>query len=117
MADRIERLKWRIADLVNRLPGQCWADLVMWAMSDEPVRDTGLRAALPWRPIGKRCIEDAQASGRCYCGTVGSDGTVLRRGEAVCVTRMPGRENDRLCSRPGGHEGLHRCGDVEWGAA
>lgn len=117
MADRIERLKWWVADLVNRLPGQCWADLVMWAMSDEPVRDTGLRAALPWRPIGKRCIEDAQASGRCYCGTVGSDGTVLRRGEAVCVTRMPGRENDRLCSRPGGYEGLHRCGDVEWGAA
>ena len=116
MADRIERLKWRIADLLNRLPGQCWSHHVDWALNEEPMRDTGLRSALPWRPITEGCRKDAEAAGRCYCGYLGSDGTVLRYGQYVCVTRMPGRENDRLCSRPGGHEGMHRCGSTSWGA-
>lgn len=117
MADRIERLKWRIASLVDRLfhSRQCWSNLVDWVLNDEPIRDIGVRAALPWRPIGEGCHLDAKAAGRCYCGKLGSDGTVLRAGESVCVTRMPGREMDRLCSRPDGHDGPHRCGVAEWG--
>lgn len=88
----------------------------MWAMRDRRDKGWGVVASLPWRPIGKACLDDAKGAGRCYCGTVGSDGTVLRYGETVCVTRMPGHEDGRrLCSLPGGHDGMHRCGGVEWG--
>ncbi len=111
-----ERLRWRIADLVNSRT-QCWSDLVSWVLNDEPIRDTGVKAALPWAPIGEGCRRDARQAGRCYCGKVGSDGTVLGSGEFVCPTPMPGRPNDRLCSLPNGHDGMHRCGTVEWGAA
>lgn len=109
-------LRWRIADRVNRLGNQCWADLVSWAMQDRAdLKGAGLRARLPWRPIPQSCFDDARRAGRCYCGTVGSDGTILRRGEYVCPSPMPGRASDRMCSRPGGHDGLHRCGGTEWG--
>lgn len=77
-----ERLRWRIADLVN-VRTQCWSDLVSWVLNDEPVRDTGVAAALPVRPITETCRKDAAQNGRCYCGKVAADGTVLRRGETV----------------------------------
>jgi hypothetical protein len=114
---RMEALRWRVAVLADRwLPCQCWADLVMWAMRDRADNEgAGIAARLPWQPIRKSCYEDAERAGRCYCGTIGSDGTVLRRGEYVCTASMPGRESDRYCSRPGGHDGDHRCGVVEWG--
>lgn len=111
-----ERLKWWLADKLNRLPGRCWSSLVDWAMHDYR-DDPDWRSEVPWRPIDEGCRKDAEAAGRCYCGKLGSDGTVLRYGEYVCVTRMPGRENDRLCSRPYGHDGAHRCGAIEWGKA
>jgi hypothetical protein len=112
-----ERWRWLIADRLNDwLPRQCWADWVGWAMR-EPRRDPDWRSDVPYRPINASCYDDARTAGRCYCGTLGSDGTTLGRGETVCVTRMPGRETDRLCSRPNGHDGMHRCGGVEWGAA
>lgn len=112
-----ERLKWWIATQVDRLRGQCWADLVSWVLDSKSVRDPGIRAALPWRPVSEICRKDADMNGRCYCGKLGSDGTALGEGDSVCVTPMPGRPLDRLCSRPHGHDGLHRCGDVEWGAS
>lgn len=82
MNSRIKRLKWRIAELMNTRR-QCWADLVTWVLNDEPVRDTGIRAALPYRPIGRMCQKDAAAAGRCYCGKLSADGSVLKRGETV----------------------------------
>lgn len=112
------RLRWWVADRVNRLRAQCWSDLVDWALhdrKDDPGQ--GLRAGIPWRPIGESCRKDAQSAGRCYCGKVGSDGTVLRYGEYVCPTPMPGQATRRVCSRPGGHDGMHRCGGIEWGTA
>jgi hypothetical protein len=109
-----ERLKWRIASLVNGLRNQCWTDLVNWVYNDESIRDTGVKAALPWRPIGESCRKDAERASRCYCGKVGFDGTVLGRGEFVCPTPMPSRPNDRMCSLPNGHDGMHRCGEVRW---
>lgn len=113
---RIEGLKWWIASQLNRLRSQCWADLVSWVL-DTRHGGTDLRGRLPWRPISGMCRRDAEECGRCYCGKLASDGTVLRWSESVCVTHMPGRQNDRLCSRPDGHDGLHRCGGVEWGRA
>lgn len=109
-----ERIKWWIASRVNNLRNQCWSDLVNWALNDEPIRDTGVKAALPWRPIGESCRKDARQAGRCYCGKVSSDGTVLGRGEFVCPTALPWRPTDRMCSRPAGHGGMHRCGNAEW---
>jgi hypothetical protein len=52
-----ERLRWWIAFQIDRLFNrrQCWADLVSWVLNDEPIRDIGLRGALPWRPIGESC--------------------------------------------------------------
>jgi hypothetical protein len=70
MADRIERLKWRIAYLLNRFFHRrvCWADMVSWVLDTKRTRDKGLRAALPWRPIGKSCRDDLARCGACYCG-------------------------------------------------
>jgi hypothetical protein len=68
MADRIERAKWRVAVIVDRLPGQCWADLVSWVLDSKHSRDEGLRARLPWRPIQQGCRDDLARVGCCYCG-------------------------------------------------
>jgi len=68
VADRIKRLKWRIAFTVNRLRGQCWADLVSWVLDSERTRDEGLKARLPWRPIPQGCRKDLARTGACYCG-------------------------------------------------
>lgn len=63
-----EKLRWRIADLVGKLPGQCWADLVMWVLSDRAERrEWHPRERLPWRPIGYVCRKDAARVGACYC--------------------------------------------------
>jgi len=61
-----DRIRWRIAYLLNRLPGQCWADLATWAgqYGPEPIRN-------PWSPIdrgGRLCREDLIRCGACYCG-------------------------------------------------
>lgn len=118
MGDRIAHLKWRIAYLLNTRR-QCWSDLVSWVLDEEPVRDTGLRAALPWRPITDMCRKDARENGRCYCGKLAADGTVLRRGETVptpepavvvqcpaCTGVIP-RNVSRAC--PLNADGGHRC--------
>jgi hypothetical protein len=108
------RARWWIAARLDRLlPNQCWSHWVDWALR-EPRDDPDWRSDVPNQPIAETCRMDAEAAGRCYCGTLGSDGTQLDAGEYVCVTPMPGRERDRLCSRPDGHDGLHRCGGVEW---
>jgi hypothetical protein len=52
--------RWRIAELLNRLPSQCWANLVSWALSD--------RGYDPWQPIDATCRKDAACTGACYCG-------------------------------------------------
>lgn len=114
MAGLIERVKWRIAELLNLSRRQCWTDLVSWVLYRWK-NDPDWRSLNPWSPIGESCRRDAAACGRCYCGKLASDGSVLRRGEYVCVTPMPGRASDRMCSRPDGHDGFHRCGGVEWG--
>lgn len=58
-----ERIRWRIAHLLNRLPGQCWADLVSWVV------DMGsIRRVSPWSPRGYSCRQDFEQNGCCYCG-------------------------------------------------
>ena len=56
------RLRWQIADLLNRLPGQCWADLALWAAHGQ--------RRLPWSPIGWSCRSDLSRNGSCYCNKI-----------------------------------------------
>lgn len=75
------RLRWRIAILLNRLPGQCWTDLASWALHDQKYDPDFRSHYIPWRPINYICRQDAARTGACYCGKLGADGTVLRRGQ------------------------------------
>lgn len=67
---RVERLRWWVADALNRLPsqsraGQCWARLVTWALGYTHAPNTN---PLPWRPIDEYCRLDAARTGECGCG-------------------------------------------------
>ncbi|MFJ8815458.1 hypothetical protein [Amycolatopsis thermoflava] len=53
--------RWRIARLLDRLPGQCWAELATWA-----VGLSGRR--VPWARIDRMCRTDVERCGACYCG-------------------------------------------------
>lgn len=75
-----ERLRWRIAYAFNRLPGQCWADLVSWALAGMRVSRKLGYSPLPWRPVTETCRNDA-LTGRdrcCYCAKLGADGKARR---------------------------------------
>jgi hypothetical protein len=50
----------RIALLLAKLPGQCNANLAMWAERHTP-RTT------PWSPQPRGCRMDADAYGACFC--------------------------------------------------
>lgn len=71
------RWRWRVAILLNRLPGQCWADLIEWCLpwTSRAEMTRSLRS-----PVSRRCIDDAAQSGegRCYCGKVGGAGKPYR---------------------------------------
>lgn len=63
-----KRWRWWLIRQVDRLPGQCWADLV----------DFGLdRSIYPWAPRLAICAQDAQNCGTCYCGKVARDDVPL----------------------------------------
>lgn len=67
-----ERLRWKIVDLVDRLlPGQCWTDLVCWAMAE---REDRADRRLPWHPMSRQCREDMVNVGCCYCGAMRQPG-------------------------------------------
>ena len=57
------RLRWRIISTLNRLPGQCWAGLVPWALGWRK----GERRS-PWSPVTSDCRAGIARQGTCYCG-------------------------------------------------
>lgn len=67
----LDVLRWRIATLINRLPGQCWAGLADWPLGNSRV---------PWSPIGEMCREDVARCGSCYCGKLRTPETVAAMG-------------------------------------
>jgi hypothetical protein len=70
-----EKLRWRVAVLMDKLAGQCWSRLVSWVLSDRKERNEWyLRERLPWRPIDRVCREDLARVGCCYCGKLRRDG-------------------------------------------
>lgn len=68
MSAFIERIRWRIVSLVDKIPGQCWSDLADWAgrWFGDP-DDPDERYGLPWRPQGWTCRDGAEQVGSCYC--------------------------------------------------
>ncbi|GIF08690.1 hypothetical protein [Actinoplanes siamensis] len=54
----------RLARLLDRIPGQCRADLKWWAQRDN--LSGGSR--WPWSPTKPGCVKGAILNGRCYCG-------------------------------------------------
>ena len=75
---RIAKLRWNIADQLNRFPGTCWADLVSWVSPGRRrrserqrfirTRRDGQTAGL-LRMVGTGdCRADAARTGTCYCG-------------------------------------------------
>ena len=69
MKDLIEKARWWVAVQANRLPGQCWANLVSWVLAGRRERrEWYLRERLPWRPIDRVCRGDQARTGFCYCG-------------------------------------------------
>nr|MDT0658066.1 hypothetical protein [Micromonospora sp. DSM 115978] len=69
---RAERLRWRIAHLVERLPGQCWSGLVDWVLDQRP---EGRSRGLPWATQrAYRCRDIPPGCDGCYCGKLRRDG-------------------------------------------
>jgi hypothetical protein len=58
---RLDRLRWRVAYALNRIPGMCWANLVSWALRYRSLRET----RQDWM-----CRSDTARNGCCYCGKV-----------------------------------------------
>ena len=54
-----EKLRWRMAPLIDKLPGFCWVDVVLWAVGNDE--------RLPRRSDAS-CRADMAGSGACYCG-------------------------------------------------
>jgi hypothetical protein len=79
--------RWRVATLVDKLPGQCWASLVDWTLrSHEDDPDTpweDFKRRMPIRSIGEGCRSDGDRVGTCYCGK-------LRTAEADAAMRANG---------------------------
>jgi hypothetical protein len=72
--------RWTIADLLNRLPWVCWADVVDWVhrAKEAPSRNSSqrlLRTSGDGDTYGilrmnrtRDCRADAARTGTCYCG-------------------------------------------------
>ena len=79
--------RWRVAQLADKLPGQCWSSLVDWAQrrhEDDP--DTPFYDAIrrvPLRRMDDGCRSDRDRTGTCYCGK-------LRTAEADAQMRAGG---------------------------
>lgn len=58
-----EKMRWRIAHLLDRLPWTCWTNLVTWALGWNPLREIGQT---------DMCRRDAAESGDgcCYCSKI-----------------------------------------------
>lgn len=66
----ITRMRWRIAHLLNKLPGQCRAGLVSWALDGPAASRRRGDNPLPWSPITDTCRQISPPNDRCYCGKI-----------------------------------------------
>lgn len=56
-----DRLRYAIARLLDRLPGQCSTSIWQWANRSGP-------RTSPWSPNQLGCAQDAARNGHCRCG-------------------------------------------------
>ncbi|HVQ18903.1 MAG TPA: hypothetical protein VMT27_07695 [Actinomycetes bacterium] len=78
MSTRRERIRWFIANLVNRLPFTAWCNLVDWALEADPERYRERVVGLgepPWRLRSalrsgycRNRSRDFAGNQVCYCG-------------------------------------------------
>lgn len=66
--------RWKVAGLLNRLPGMCWSQLVDWVLGTVRLRETRQSDV---------CRSDAARCGTCYCGTIDPAGATKRDGSEV----------------------------------
>lgn len=59
--------RWRIADILNRLPRTCWANIVFWALGSRSMFDRDNSDDIRRSPM---CFSPGQE--RCYCGKFAS---------------------------------------------
>jgi hypothetical protein len=59
------KFRWWFADLLNRLPWTCWANLVSWALGSKPLYDRHGDGDIRMDWI---CRTDFENCGACYCG-------------------------------------------------
>jgi hypothetical protein len=64
------KLRWWIAELLDRRPNQCWADLVGWALNHDLDEH---KLWKPSQPMSSACRGDAARVGSCYCGKLSQD--------------------------------------------
>lgn len=64
----LERVRWRAAWMLCRLPFTCNTNLICWAAWADREQVTQGR----WRQ-GRMCHQDAERNGSCYCGKIGRD--------------------------------------------
>lgn len=65
----LQRLRWRLVEILDRRADYCWTDLVQWA--------TGNGERVPRRSI-RSCQEDADRKGSCWCYKLRNDGAAQR---------------------------------------
>ena len=66
----LKRIRWNIAYLLNRLPNQCWPELVSWALDGASVSRHRVDTPLPWRTTNEDCRLSAQNCGTCWCAKI-----------------------------------------------
>ncbi|WP_326565114.1 hypothetical protein VSH64_25050 [Amycolatopsis rhabdoformis] len=71
----MEKLRWRVASLLDRSPKFCWSSLVDWSMFSGDGRT--LRDCM----TGRECAadRDTEPDGSCYCGKFRKDEAPKRR--------------------------------------
>jgi hypothetical protein len=90
-----ERIRWRIAYAMDHVPGQCWSNLVSFALGSR---------RWPWQPVGGICRSDAEACGACYCGRLKAPLRKAGDGRLMCPQCAGGNCGRALCAPGSGCE-------------
>lgn len=86
-----EKLRFKIALLLDKRKDTCWTELVSWAMKLNP--DNKLRDCIPpkiggskWYTGVRICRQEARQCGSCYCGKFVSERYAADRPKSIVVT-------------------------------
>ena len=99
------KARWKIADVLNRLSGTCWANIVSWALGSRPLIAFDGEGDVRQDSL---CRRDAARCGRCYCGkiarTVTAPGVETAEEVVTCnAYYTDGPSNSEACGLPVDH--------------